>query len=148
MQFPATAATECTAGTPSVLIVDDDARVRQLLKAILLRAFPTMTFGEAKDVPDMLAKIAKQPWHALLLDIMMPGRSGLDALPEIKATYPRLPVLVVSTHDEALYAEAAVAAGATGYVRKDNAPDALGAAVRALLFADRNAVSPKAVATS
>ena len=119
--------------TSSVLIVDDDARVRRLLGALLVKAFPEMGFGEASDVPQMLAQLASRPWSALLLDIVMPGRSGLEALPEIRASYPELPVLIVSMHEEEKYAHVALQAGASGYLSKDQAPVRLGAAMRAIL---------------
>ena len=121
-------------GTLSVLIVDDDARVRRHFKALLAAAIPGMQFGEAGDVPEMMKQLAERVWSAVLLDIVMPGRSGLEALPDVKANYPHMPVLVVSMQHEEHYAERVLSAGAANYLMKEFAPNRLIAAIRALLW--------------
>ena len=138
--------------THAVLVVDDDARVRRLLKAILLHGFPAMRFGEAGSVDEMFERLAERGWDALLLDVVMPGRSGLEALAELRDTYPKMPVLIVSMHSDYAYASAARALGAAGLVRKDSAPVDLVPAIAAMLrpgipvspaAADRGRTSPQ-----
>src|SRR5580765_3141298 len=79
-----------------ILIADDHPLVRTGLIQVLTEAFPHATFAEAGTVAEVLNLIWKQPWDVLVLDITLPGRSGLEALKEIKRSHPKLPVLVVS----------------------------------------------------
>ena len=81
-----------------VLIVDDHAIVRRGLKALLSDEFHGATFGEASDARQALEQLRKKEWDAALLDIALPGKNGLDLLKELKAEWPRLPVLVLSAH--------------------------------------------------
>jgi two-component system invasion response regulator UvrY len=116
-----------------VLIADDHALVRRGLRQILADAFPAAQFGEAANVKDTLALIQAQSWELLVLDINMPGRSGLDVLKELKHANVKLPILVLSVHSEDQYALRALKAGAAGYLCKESAPEQFVNAVQRVL---------------
>ena len=113
-----------------ILIADDHAIVRRGLREILLEEFPFAEIEEVGDAEDLIKKITKNDWSVVLTDLSMPGRSGLEALLQIKQLYPKLPVLILSVHPEEQYAVRALKAGAAGYLNKDMAPDELVNAVR------------------
>jgi len=81
----------------------------------------------------LIKKVIKENWDLIITDISMPGRSGMEALQQIKMEYPKLPVLVLSGHTEEQYAMRALKAGASGYLNKDTAPEELLQAVRRIL---------------
>src|SRR5215831_6583791 len=83
-----------------ILLTDDHAVVRHGLKQILADEFKKATFGEARNAQEALNRVWKENWDVVVLDITMPGRSGLEVLREIKKTKPKLPVLVLSMHPE------------------------------------------------
>jgi two-component system invasion response regulator UvrY len=116
-----------------VLIADDHAIVRRGLKEILVRELEDSTFGEAKDAEETLARMQCGDWDLLILDITMPGRSGLDVLRDLKVLRPKLPVLVLSVHSEAQYGKRILSAGASGFMNKESAPEELIVAVRKVL---------------
>jgi DNA-binding NarL/FixJ family response regulator len=113
-----------------VLIADDHEMVRRGLKAILADEFPKVQIGEAGDARAAIDCARKNSWDLVLLDINLPGRSGLDVLVELKALCPQTPVLVVSAFPEEDYAMRAFKLGAAGYLTKGSASDELLAAVR------------------
>ncbi len=116
--------------TTRILVADDHAIVREGLKRILA-ADPTFAVaGEAKDGHEVLAAIRAGGFEVLLLDLSMPGRSGIELVRQVKAERPDLRVLVLSMHDEQQYAVRAIRAGASGYLTKDAAPTLLVAALR------------------
>ncbi len=108
-----------------VLIADDHVIVRRGIQQILRDAFDDLTCGEATDADQAIDLARAQDWDVVILDISMPGRSGLEALKEIKKTRPNLPVLVLSIHPEDQFAARALKAGASGYMTKESAPDDL-----------------------
>jgi DNA-binding NarL/FixJ family response regulator len=108
-----------------VLIVDDHAVVRKGLQQILTDHYGEPELGEAKNAPDAIEIIRREEWDAVILDISMPGRSGLDALKEIKKDRPGLPVLVLSIYPEDQFAMRVLKAGASGYMTKETAPEEL-----------------------
>ena len=116
-----------------IIIVDDHPIVRKGLKQILSEEPDMEVFGEAQDPQEVLDLIHKQDWDIVVLDISMPGRGGLDVLKEIKQIRPKLPVLILSVHPEDQYAMRALKAGASGYLTKESAPDALVRAIRKIL---------------
>jgi len=124
-----------------VLLVDDHAILRRGLRALLSDAFHGATFGEASSAEQALQQLGKKPWDIALLDITLPGRSGLDLLKELKAAQPKLPVLVLSAHPEDQFAVRALKAGAEGYMTKESAPEELVQAIRKVLAGGRY-VSP------
>ena len=107
------------------------------MKQILTDEFKRATFGEARNAQEALDLVWKQEWDVVVLDITMPGRSGLDALREIKKSKPRLPVLVLSMHPENQFAVRVLKAGASGYMTKESAPDELVGAVKKVLAGGR-----------
>jgi len=108
-----------------VLIVDDHAVVRRGLEQILVDSLKEIVVGEASNAEDAIRLVDRQEWDVVVLDISMPGRSGLDALKEIKKIRPNLPVLILSIHPEDQFATRALKAGASGYLTKETAPDEL-----------------------
>jgi DNA-binding NarL/FixJ family response regulator/HPt (histidine-containing phosphotransfer) domain-containing protein len=120
-----------------VLIVDDHAVVRRGLRALLSDAFHGAAFGEASDARQALEQLRKHEWDIALLDLALPGKSGLDLLKELKAEWPRLPVLVLSGSHEDQFAVRVLKAGAGGYMTKASAPDELAKAVRKILSGGR-----------
>lgn len=116
-----------------ILIADDHAILRRGLKEILVRELPGVVCGEAEDAQRVVAQVQNQDWDLMMLDITMPGRSGLDVLKDIKALRPKLPVLVLSMHPEDQYGKRVLKAGAAGYMNKRSAPEELINAIRKLL---------------
>lgn len=124
-----------------MLIADDHSLVRRGLRQILADAFPTAEFGETASVSDTLDALRGQKWDLLVLDINMPGRSGLDVLKEMKSAGIKTPTLVISVHSEDQYALRALKAGAAGYLSKDTAPELFLLAVERIL-SGRTFISP------
>lgn len=120
-----------------VLIADDHAILRRGLREILVRELGGFVCGEAKNAAEVLALILDRDWDLVILDITMPGRSGMDLLQELKTVRPKLPVLVLSVHPEDQYAKRALKAGASGYMNKETAPDELFKAIRKVLSGGR-----------
>src|SRR6266704_2435 len=105
-----------------ILIVDDHAVVRRGLRQILADEFQRADFGEARNAQEALTRVWKEKWDVVVLDITMPGRSGLEVLKEIKRSRPKLPVLVLSMHPENQIAVRVLKRGASGYMTKESAP--------------------------
>jgi len=116
-----------------ILIVDDHAIVRRGLRELLSDEFRGASFGEASTAQQALEQVWKKEWDVALLDITLPGRSGLDLLKEVKAARPKLPVLILSVHPEDQFAVRVLKAGAGGYLTKESAPEELVNAVRKIL---------------
>ncbi len=117
-----------------VLIADDHTVVRKGLKQILLEEFPTAYIEDVPDAEEMIKKVMNAKWDVVVSDMSMPGRSGLDALQQIKQIYPDLPVLILSIHPEEHYALRVLKAGASGYLSKGSASDELVKAVQTVLL--------------
>ncbi len=111
--------------------------MRHGLKQILTDAFKGAAYGEARNAQEALDLVWKQKWDVVVLDITMPGRSGLDVLREIKKSKPRLPVLVLSMHPENQFAVRVLKSGASGYMTKESAPEELVGAVKKVLAGGR-----------
>jgi len=124
-----------------ILITDDHAVVRQGLKQILAEEFTRAVFGEATNAQEAIDCVWKENWDVVVLDITMPGRSGLEVLKEIKKSRPKLPVLVLSMHPEDQFAVRLLKIGAAGYMTKESAPAELVGAVRKVMAGGRY-VSP------
>ncbi len=120
-----------------VLIVDDHAILRRGLRELLSDEFHEAAFGEASNARQALEELRKTKWDLALLDITLPGKSGLELLKELKAARPKLPVLVVSAHPEDQFAFRVLKAGAGGYMTKESAPEELAKAVRKILAGGR-----------
>ncbi len=112
-----------------ILLVDDHAIVRRGLQQILSDEYENLVFGEAENAGDALDQVIRSEWDVVVLDISMPGRSGLDVLKEIKRERPKLPILVLSIHPEDQFATRVLKAGAAGYMTKESAPEELMTAI-------------------
>ena len=117
-----------------ILIADDHTVVRKGLKQILLDKFPAAFIQEVADAEELIKHVMDAQWDVVISDLSMPGRSGLDALQQIKLSHPKLPVLILSIHPEEQYALRALKSGAAGYLSKDTAPDELVKAVQKVLL--------------
>ena len=117
----------------NILIVDDHAVVRAGLKQIISDISGITAVDEADDAIEALSKIREKEYSVVVLDISMPGKSGLDVLKEIRNEHPKLPVLMLSMHPEYQYAMRSLRSGAWGYVTKDSAPAELAVAIRTVV---------------
>jgi two-component system, NarL family, invasion response regulator UvrY len=120
-----------------ILLADDHALVRQGLKLILADHFKNTVFGEARNAHEALARVSKDGWDVVLLDITMPGRSGLDVLRDIRRLRPKLPVLILSMHPEDQFAVRMLKNGAAGYLTKESAGEELAGAIRKVIAGGR-----------
>ncbi len=113
-----------------VLIGDDHPVVREGLKLTLLEASDIQVVGEASNAQEVLEEVWKEQYDLLLLDISLPGRSGIEVLKQLKAEKSQLPVLILTVHPESQYAVRAFQAGASGYLTKESLPEELVTAIR------------------
>jgi two-component system, NarL family, invasion response regulator UvrY len=113
-----------------ILVADDHAVVRQGVKQILADVKDMAVKDEAQNGSETLKKVTENEYDVVLLDISMPGRSGLEVLEDIKAQRPKQAVLILSMHPEEQYAVRALRAGAAGYLTKASAPQELIGAIR------------------
>jgi two-component system invasion response regulator UvrY len=117
----------------NILVADDHAIVRDGLKQILARTGDLVAGGEAKNGQEVLRLVRESKWDLLLMDMSMPGRSGIDLIKQVKSERPRLPILVLSMHQEHQYAVRAIRAGASGYLNKDSASELLVSAIHKIV---------------
>jgi two-component system, NarL family, invasion response regulator UvrY len=120
-----------------VLIADDHAVVRCGLRQILSETSDILVGGEASTVQEVRQLVRDQRWDVVVLDIGMPGGSGLDLLTELRRLSPSPRVLVLTVHPEEQYAVRAIRAGAAGFLTKETAPERLIAAVRKIAAGGR-----------
>lgn len=126
-----------------VLLVDDHTIFRTGLRRLLADEPDIRVTAEARDIAEMLGLLRRGEIDVVLLDVNMSGRSGLEAMPSIRAEFPQLPVLLLSMYPAEQYALVALRAGASGYLTKDVESEEL---VRAIheVFAGRRYLSPAA----
>src|SRR5215212_11629212 len=124
-----------------VLLVDDHAVVRSGMRTILEDHVPNVVVEEAANGDVALQALEQAyegpPYHVVVLDLSMPGRSGIDLLVEIKHRFPKLPVLIMSLHAEEQFAVRALRAGASGYLTKSAASEQLAAAFERIVRGGR-----------
>src|SRR4051812_4589816 len=113
-----------------IVIADDHTIMREGLKRILDGAPDIDIVGEAIDGFEVLAQVRKRGFDLLLLDLSMPGRSGVDLIRQIKLEAPKLPILILTMHEEEQYAVRAIRAGAHGYLTKESAATQLVSAIK------------------
>ena len=113
-----------------ILVADDHPVVRQGLKQIVAGTTDIFVVDEAATGQEVLDKVRSNYFDVVLLDITMPGASGLDILKQLRSERPELAILILSMHSEEQYAARVLRAGASGYLAKESAPDELVAAVR------------------
>ncbi len=118
---------------PAILLADDHEVVRQGLRTFLEQELPSAIIGEAQSADEVAGQLSVRRWDLLVLDLSMPGRSGLDVLAEVKRTQPSIRVLFLSMYPEAHFAVRVLQAGASGYVSKDSGRDEFIRAVRTVL---------------
>ena len=112
-----------------VVIADDHTIVREGLKQLLLAAGVFEIVADARDGHEVLRTVRESEFDVLLLDLSMPGKSGMDLIKQVKSEKPRLRILVLSMHQEHQYAVRAIKAGASGYLTKDSAATQLVSAI-------------------
>jgi DNA-binding NarL/FixJ family response regulator len=115
--------------------------VREGLKKILLEEYPSALIKEVPNTEELIKNATTGEWDIVICDLSMPGRSGLDALHQLKQLFPKLPVLILSVYPEEQYAVRVIKAGAAGYLSKNVAPKELVTAVQRLLLG-RMFISP------
>jgi DNA-binding NarL/FixJ family response regulator len=113
-----------------ILIADDHDILRAGLKHILQESGDIVVAGEASDGYQVLAQVRLGRWDAVVLDLSMPGKSGIELIKQIKLEFPKLPILILSMYKEDIYAVRALKAGASGYLCKDSAEILLAQAIR------------------
>ena len=113
-----------------VLIADDHEVVRYGLRQLLADEPDEIVISEATTGQEVLERVGEQPWDVVLLDIALPGKSGLKLIKELCSLSPHLPVVVLSMHSEDQYAVRSFKSGASGYLTKESAPDQLIQAIR------------------
>ncbi|MEE8335683.1 MAG: response regulator transcription factor [Candidatus Neomarinimicrobiota bacterium] len=115
-----------------IFIVDDHAIIREGLKRIISKTKDIQIVGEATNSQEIFEQVLKSDWdvNIVLLDITLPGRSGLDVLKQLKSLKPELKFLMLSIHPEDQYALRALRSGASGYMTKNSAPELLTEAIR------------------
>lgn len=116
-----------------ILIADDHAILRRGLKGFLEHELEAAYYGEADSSQQVLLQVQREHWDLLILDITMPGRSGLDVLRDVKQLRPKLPVLFLSVHPEDQFGKRALRAGASGYMSKECPLEELSKAIRKVL---------------
>ncbi|MGA7221163.1 MAG: response regulator transcription factor, partial [Candidatus Sulfotelmatobacter sp.] len=119
-----------------ILVVDDHPIVRQGLAMMINRDADLVICGEAEDATGAMLVLASARPDVLIVDISLNGPDGLDLLKNIRITHPTLPVLILSMHDESIYAERALRAGANGYIMKQEATEKVLVAVRRILHGE------------
>lgn len=119
------------------LVVDDHPIVRRGIIQILDAEKDLTCVGTAQNVPEAYACLRNQPVDIVILDLALPGESGLEVLQRIKREYPHLPVLILSIHPEDQYAVRLLKAGASGYLTKETVPETLLSAIRKVVSGGR-----------
>jgi two-component system invasion response regulator UvrY len=127
-----------------ILLVDDHPIVRQGIKQVLAGAFDPAVVGEAANAAEGMNEVRGTDWDVMVLDITLPGASGLDLLKDLRRVRPTLPVLVLSMHPADQFARRAMSAGASGYLTKDSPPTELVKAVGEVM-AGRRYLNPAMV---
>ena len=116
-----------------IMVVDDHPIVRQGLALMINRESDLVVCGEAEDAMGAMHVLASSHPDILIVDISLNGPDGIDLLKNIRVSHPTLPVLILSMHDEMVYAERALRAGANGYIMKQEATENVLVAVRRIL---------------
>jgi DNA-binding NarL/FixJ family response regulator len=113
-----------------ILIADDHAIVREGLKQVLAAAGDLAIVAEAQNGAEVIQRVRELEFDLLLLDMSMPGKSGIELIKQVRSEKPKLRILVLSMHEEEQYAVRALKAGAAGYLTKESASEQLVAAIR------------------
>ena len=127
-----------------VLLVDDHTLVRRGLAHLLAAYLDDAQISEAESAEEALAVLHAGPQDIALVDIRMPGKDGLELLKEVRATWPTLPVIILTCFDDSEYVKRALADGAAGYLLKDSSLEDLQQAINVALSGSGNVLSPRA----
>ena len=122
-----------TAGPKKILIVDDHPMMREGLSGVINHELDLTVCGAVENAHQAMDAIPKLSPDLVLVDITLPGKNGLELVKDLKAMHPRLAILAISMHDESLYAERMLRAGANGYITKQQPPEELVKAIRQVL---------------
>jgi DNA-binding NarL/FixJ family response regulator len=125
-----------TDGKRRVFLVDDHPMVRERLGQLIDREEDMVVCGEAESAPEAVGKLAALAVDVAVVDLSLKDSRGLELIKDLKAIKPQLPVLVLSMHDESLYAERVLRAGARGYITKQEATTKVLVAIRRVLAGD------------
>jgi DNA-binding NarL/FixJ family response regulator len=129
-----------------ILIVDDHALVRRGLSYVVKEGFPDADVVEAESAAAALAAMAASPnFDLALVDVRMPDLDGLELLKAVKTDYPDVPVIMLSTYENAPYVRRALADGAAGYLLKDATPEDLAQAIKVAISGSGNVLSPRVI---
>ena len=128
-----------------VLIVDDHTLVRRGLAHVVKECFADAEVGEAGDADEAIEQLNSAVADIVLIDIRLPGRDGIQLLREVKKTWPDVPVVMLTTYDNAKFARKALAEGAAGYILKDASPADLDQAMRVALAGGGNVLSTRVI---
>ena len=126
----------------NILIADDHAIVREGLKQIVAEEPDIKVIGEAENANQVFELLQSKEINIIILDINMPGKSGLEALKELRQDYPKIPVLILSMYSEEQYGLRAIKAGASGFLKKVSAPEELVKAIRKIFYGGKY-ISPE-----
>jgi len=116
-----------------ILIADDHAIVREGLKQIVAEENSMRVAGEAGTTAELFKLLQRETWDIVVLDINMPGKSGLEALKQMRSEFPKIPVLMLSMYSEEQYGLRSLKAGASGYLEKVSAPGELVQAIQKII---------------
>ncbi|MBA2321391.1 MAG: response regulator transcription factor [Deltaproteobacteria bacterium] len=116
-----------------ILLVDDNPRIRYRIRELLAQEYPDAEIVEAGSAEEASSLMAAGPFALVLLDVQLPGRSGIAALPDLRATQPSAPIVMVSGVPRDQYAPAALRAGARAFVAKERVHEDLAGVLRTLL---------------
>lgn len=120
-----------------VLVADDHTVVRRGVREVLEESEDIRVEGEASNAREVLEHVRKEAWDVVVLDINMPGRSGLELLEDLRGLRPRLPILILTIYSEDQFALRALKSGAAGYLTKEAVPERLVEAVRRVVQGGR-----------
>ena len=128
-----------------ILIVDDHALVRRGMSYVVKEGFPDAEVSEAEGAAAALVVLRKEKVDLALVDVRMPDLDGLELLRTVKAEWPDIPVIMLSTYENAPYVKRALADGASGYLLKDATPEDLSQAINVALSGSGNVLSPRVI---
>jgi DNA-binding NarL/FixJ family response regulator len=128
-----------------VLVVDDHALVRRGMGHVIRECFPDAEILEAGNAKEAIETLSAHPIDIALVDVRMPDADGLELLHDIKGSWPKLPVIMLTSFDHAHYVRRALAEGAAGYMLKDATPDDLEQAINVAMSGGGNVLSPKVI---
>jgi DNA-binding NarL/FixJ family response regulator len=128
-----------------ILIVDDHALVRRGMSYVVKEGFPDADVSEAESAAAALVILRQSKIDLALVDVRMPDLDGLELLRTVKAEWPDIPVIMLSTYENAPYVKRALADGASGYLLKDATPEDLSQAINVALSGSGNVLSPRVI---